>query len=387
MLETYLSSLTKRQSMLLLTAVTFGGQEALSSLEFLADDEAALLRHRAEALLAFPRERRIPLLVQEMKRLVTPRRGQLWATGPEQLAQLMLRERAVLRQVLLKALPSGLADSVRRCLPPERSKPGREVRPEVLAILRGRLEDILARATPVGTAFKFADVLLLQPRELVTLLDELGIRALAPALAGLKEELRAPFLSELPPGHLERINEAVTASTPRRLLPEDAEEILALHPGTGLGPIRSAGSLKLARALLAQSPEFALRVLERNPGEQGQLLARWLKEERSRAVNRGDGGRSDVVSVMENLATKGLVERPLRPRTPVAAATPPPVGTGPGPRPPLLPAPRAQAAVRMATSALASKEPNTEPPTRSHGPGRSGRQTVSPPGRGPKRGR
>jgi hypothetical protein len=378
MLETYLSSLTKRQSMLLLTAVTFGGQGALASLEYLTEEESALLRNRAEALLALPKERRIPMLVQEMKRLVTPRRGQLWATGPEQLAQLMLRERAVLRQVLLKALPSGLADSVRRCLPPERSRPTREVRPEVLNIVRGRLEDILARATPVGTAFKFADVLLLQPRELVTLLDELGIRALAPALAGLNEETRARFFAELPPGHLERTTQAVTAAAPRRLLPEDAEETLALHPGLGLAALRSAGALKLARALLAQSGDFAVRVLERNPGDLGQLLARWFKEERNRVVNRGDGGRVEVVSVLDQFAAKGLMERPLRPRTP-SPVTPPPVASAPAPRPPLLPAPRAKAAVRMATSALTSNKEATEPPTRSHGPTR--------PGRGPKRGR
>src|SRR5262245_8480316 len=114
MLEDQLSSLTKRQSMLLLTAVTFGGQESLAALDFLPDEEAALLRHRAENILKMPRERRIPLLVQEIKRLYVPRRGMLWATAPEQLAQLMLRERPALRRVLLKALPAGLADSVRR---------------------------------------------------------------------------------------------------------------------------------------------------------------------------------------------------------------------------------------------------------------------------------
>jgi hypothetical protein len=358
MLENYLVSLTKRQSMLLLTAVTFGGQDSLGSLDFLPDAEAEILKHRAREILAMPRERRIPLLVQEMQRLVKPRRGQLWATGPEQLAQLLLRERGVTRQVLLRALPSGLADSVRRCLPPDRRPNGREVRTEVLDILRGKLEDILVRATPEGASFKFADVLLLQPREMLTLLDALGTRALAPALAGLTSDEQETFVAGLPPGLRASVDDAMILARVRRLRAEDAREALQAHAGgTGADSVRSAGTQRMARALLAQSTDFALRVLERQTPEVRAVLSRWLKEERSRAVNRGDGGRLDVVAELERLAQHSMVDRPLRPAQAIAGALNgasaglPPPGFAPQ-RPPLLPPPRAQAALRMAQGAL-----------------------------------
>ena len=59
--------------MLLLTTVTFGGQDSVGIFDHLPDDEGELLRHRAQEILQIPRDRRLPLLVQEIKRLVTAR--------------------------------------------------------------------------------------------------------------------------------------------------------------------------------------------------------------------------------------------------------------------------------------------------------------------------
>lgn len=112
-LEHFFAALSKRQTMLLLTSVTFGGQEAPGGFEHLPDEDAELLKHRAGELLQIPREKRIPLLVQEIKRLVTARRGQLWAADPGRLAALLKQERAGLVEVVLRALPASLADSVR----------------------------------------------------------------------------------------------------------------------------------------------------------------------------------------------------------------------------------------------------------------------------------
>ncbi len=310
--------------MLLLTSITFGGQEGIEALGHLPEDEAEMLLHRAQEILQIPREKRIPLLVQEIKRLVKDRRGQLWSAEPERLAALLRRERGALVEVVLRALPAPLAEAVRNALPSmPRVKLTREVRPQVLDIVRWRLEDLLAQQSSSLTPFRFTDVLLLQTRELLTACDRLGARVLGPALAGLPEGERDPSIAALPP-HLKQLaSRAVTANAPRKLPEEESRSQIEQYGGLqNLAlTLRSAGTHRLARASVAQSPEFAARLLEKHRGEFGQLLAKWIREERAKPTARGDGGRTDIVTDLERLASRGLIERPVR----VTASRPPPV--------------------------------------------------------------
>ncbi|RYZ38486.1 MAG: hypothetical protein EOO71_23790 [Myxococcaceae bacterium] len=329
-MDSFFTSLSKRQTMLLLTAVTFGGQESMAALEHLPEEESALLRHRAQEILQIPREKRLPAVVQELKRLMKDRRGQLWTADPERLAALLQRERGALVEVTLRALPGNMADAVRGHLPPSRVKLTREVRPQVLDIIRWKLEESLAREVAGQSAgFKFADVLNLQTRELLTVSDRLGARVLGPALAGLPEGELTGFLEALPPDLLQLASKSVAANAPRKLPEEDARAQITLHDGFNrpAGAIRSAGVQRLARACVAQSPEFAARMLEKHRGEFGQLVAKWVREERSRPTARGDGGRTDIVMDLERLAVRGLIERPVRltaPPRPSAVLPPPP---------------------------------------------------------------
>src|SRR5437867_6342332 len=103
--------------MLLLTGVTFGGNESVNAFDHLPPDDAEVRKHRAAEMLQIPREKRIPLLVQEIKRLVTSRRGDLRTADPEALAALLSKERAALTEIVLKAVPSQLAETVRKYLP------------------------------------------------------------------------------------------------------------------------------------------------------------------------------------------------------------------------------------------------------------------------------
>jgi hypothetical protein len=337
-LDSFFTSLSKRQTMMLLTAVTFGGQESTAALEHLPDEESALLRHRAQEILQIPREKRLPAVVQELKRLMKDRRGQLWTADPERLAALLQRERAALVEVTLRALPGNMAEAVRAHLPPSRVKMTREVRPQVLDIIRWKLEESLAREVAGQTAgFKFADVLNLQTRELLTVSDRLGARVLGPALAGLPEGELGGLIESLPPDLLQLASKSVAANAPRKLPEEDARAQINLHEGFTrmAGAIRSAGVQRLARACVAQSPEFAARMLEKHRGEFGQLLAKWVREERSRPTARGDGGRTDIVMDLERLAVRGLIERPVRltapPPRPSAVLPPPPGARKPAP--------------------------------------------------------
>src|SRR5690242_13027921 len=99
--------------MLLLTAVTFGGQASLDALQFLTPAEAEILRHRASELLQIPREKRIPLLVIEIKRLIMTSRGALWAADPAQLAEVLKDERPLVVELLMRAFPAALAEAIR----------------------------------------------------------------------------------------------------------------------------------------------------------------------------------------------------------------------------------------------------------------------------------
>ncbi|RKG74295.1 hypothetical protein D7W82_38120, partial [Corallococcus sp. CA049B] len=340
-MDSFFTSLSKRQTMMLLTAVTFGGQESMAALEHLPDEEGALLRHRAQEILQIPREKRLPAVVQELKRLMKDRRGQLWTADPERLAALLQRERGALVEVTLRALPGNMAEAVRGHLPASRVKLTREVRPQVLDIIRWKLEEALAREVAGQSAgFKFADVLNLQTRELLTVSDRLGARVLGPALAGLPEEELNGLLESLPPDLLQLASKSVAANAPRKLPEEDARAQITLHDGfTRLaGAIRSAGVQRLARACVAQSPEFAARMLEKHRGEFGHLVAKWVREERSRPTARGDGGRTDIVMDLERLAVRGLIERPVRltapPPRPSAVLPPPPGARKPAPAAP-----------------------------------------------------
>jgi hypothetical protein len=312
--DRFFISLNKRQTMLLLTAITFGGQEGIDSLAHLPEEEAEVLRHRAREILQIPREKRIPLLVQEIKRLVKDRRGKLWNAEPERLAALLGRERGALVEVVLRALPSSLAEAVRGHLPPTRVKLTREVRPQVLDIVRWKLEELLAREASAQVPFRFTDVLQLQARELLTLCERLGTRVLGPALAGLPEEEREASFALLPPHLRQLATRVVTANASRKLGEEEARAQLEPHGGPEnlAQALRSAGVHRLARACVAQSPEFAARLLEKHRGEFGQLPGRWIREARARPTSRGDGGRTDIVADLERLAARGLIERPVR---------------------------------------------------------------------------
>jgi hypothetical protein len=335
--EQYFASLSKRQTMLLLTALAFGGSDAIGSFEHLSPEEEELLKHRAQGLLQIPRDKRIPLVIQEIKRIVIARRRQLANADPKRLAALLSKERGALVEVVLRALPSDLADACRAELGPRPTiKLAREVRPDILSIVRWKLEEGLKQGAPQVGTFRFTDLLMMPQREVISICDRMGARVLATAVAGLGDGDRDAFLAKLPPDQRALASKAAEAGKARRLSEGDAKTVLEIHgalenPSTGM---RSAGAQRVMRASVAQSPEFAQRLVERHlTGDLGKVLQRWLKEEKNKPV-KGDGGRLDIVEQMERLAQKGVIDRPLRlpPPMKAPALAPPPVQAPPGRR-------------------------------------------------------
>jgi len=353
--------------MLLLTAVTFGGQDCIPALDFLPEAEGEVLKHRAQEMLQIPREKRIPLLVQEIKRLVTSRRGALWAVDPEKLAEVLRGERPAVVEVLLKALPEALADMVRQYLP-SMPRGDLKVRPEIVNILRWKVEEVLDRAGARRAHFKFSDVLLLQQRELLSVCDHIGARGLASAVAGLPDPEQEAFLAALSPDQRQLMAKYVAAVGSRRMSEEDARTLLEGHnvKKGASEAVRSVGAQRLARACLAQSAEFAARLLERYRGEFGQLLGKWVREERARVANRGDGGRTDIVAELEKLDQRGIIAKPVR-------LMPPPKRVGgrlPMANPTLNGTERGPGNLRPPSPELRDRKPVAGPPPR-QGPGHS----------------
>ncbi len=327
-MEQFFTSLSKRQTMLLLTSLAFGGSDAIGAYDHLPIEEEELLKHRAQALVQIPREKRVPLLIQEIKRLVMQRRRHLASVDAKRLAGVLKAERPAMIEVVLRALPVELADATRAELGgPKPLRLARDVRPEVLSIIRWKLEDAMRQGGPQIGGFRFTDLLTLQQRELLAVADRMGARVLSTAVAGLVEDERNAFLAELPPDQRTLMARAAEAGTSRRLSEKDARIVLEMHgalesPSVGL---RSAGVQRIVRAAVAQGPEFAQRLVDRHQGEHGRLFARWYRDEKGRPV-KGDGGRLDIVEQLERLAQRGIVDRPMRlppPRPPAPPVAPP----------------------------------------------------------------
>lgn len=346
--------------MLLLTSLAFGGSDAIGSFEHLAPEEEELLKHRAQSLLQIPRDKRIPLVIQEIKRIVTMRRRQLANADPKRLAALLSKERNSLVEVVLRALPSELADACRAELGPRPTvKLGRDVRPDILSIVRWKLEEGLKQGAPQVGTFRFTDLLMMPQREVISICDRMGARVLATAVAGLSDADRDALFAKLPPDQRALAAKAAEAGRARRLSEADAKTVLEIHaaienPSTGM---RSAGAQRVMRAAVAQSPEFAQRLVERHlGGDLGKVMQRWLREEKNKPV-KGDGGRLDIVEQIERLAQKGVIDRPLR--------LPPPMRPPGNPGPPVLQAvqPTSGPPVRRSASSPlpAGKPPPAEP--------------------------
>ncbi|MGI5864253.1 MAG: hypothetical protein ACOX6T_19655 [Myxococcales bacterium] len=329
-MDAFFTGLTKRQAMLLLTAVTFGGQEGVQAFDFLPDEEADVLRHRAGQILAIPRDKRVPFLVQEIKRFVTGRKAyDLRAADPKRVAEVLGGERDAMVEVILRAMPASVADDVRIELAQPVMELRREIRPDILSVIRWKVEQRLATAMPKPSGFAIVDLLVLSSGELICLADVLGAKWLSPLVAPLPDEAREAFLKQLPPDQRLQLARAIQDRPPARRTEAEAAREAVKRLVEGIEPhqaLRMAGLRRIARACLAQSPELAARLIEKQRGELGRQIARCVSEERKAPRRSDEAVKREVLDELELLADRGLVERPVR-------LPPPPIPKRPPPRP------------------------------------------------------
>lgn len=351
-MDAFFTGLTKRQAMLLLTAVTFGGHEGVEAFEQLPDDERDVLRDRAQQILAIPRDKRVPFLVQEIKRFITGRKSDdLRAVDPKRLAEALAQERPAVIEIILRALPAAVASEARAAMAQPVVVLSKEVRADVLAVIRWKFEERLVEILPERASFSVSDLLVLAPRDILCLSDALGASVLAPALAALPVEERETMLKGFPPDQRQLAAKAASAAAAgKKLGPEAARKVLssASDGADTHAAVRTAGLRRIARACVNRSGEFASRLVERHRGDLGRQLAQLVTDERQGGRRGDDGATAEIIAALESLATRSVIDRPVR-------LPPPPM------RPPRS---RAEAAPDLLTTAQRPRvaAPSSPPP-------------------------
>jgi hypothetical protein len=372
-MDAFFTGLTKRQAMLLLTAVTFGGHEGVEAFEQLPEDERDVLRDRAQQILAIPRDKRVPFLVQEIKRFITGRKSDdLRAVDPKRLAEALAQERPAVIEIILRALPAAVASQARTAMAQPVVALSKEVRADVLAVIRWKFEERLVEILPERASFSVSDLLVLAPRDILCLSDALGASVLAPALAALPTEERETMLKGFPPDQRQLAAKAASAAAAgKKLAPEAARKVLSsASEGTDArAAVRTAGLRRIARACVNRSGEFASRLVERHRGDLGRQLAQLVTDERQAGRRGDDGATAEIIAALESLATRSVIDRPVRlPPPPMRAPRPqaevPPARTA-APSPPPPGEVRSRPPPKEPPRSPSVGQPATRPPQRS----------------------
>jgi hypothetical protein len=310
----FFTGLSKRQSMLLLTAVTFGGQEAIEALGYLPEQEAELLIERANELLSIPRERLTPFLVQQMRKLVASQSNDsLLDMEPDLVVRAIAGERPAMIEVILQALPFDLARIVRGQLHLAPAESKREVSPKVLGVIRWKLEETLRAQAQHGPPFVFDDLLIIPDPDLRCLADALGARQAAAALVSLPPEAREEQLGRLSTRQRFLTQRALGAPAPALEAGPEAEALL--ESKSLQRAVRSLGVRRIATTCLSRSAELAARMIERHRDDFGRLLAAYVAEERKARQRRPPKLQEELLAELESLAALGLIDRPVRRRS------------------------------------------------------------------------
>jgi hypothetical protein len=339
-----LHPLDRRQQTLLLTTVAFAGSQAAELWSLLPDDVAAALQEKAGKLDEIPREKRVPVVVRELKGLMAFRgvKG-LDGIEPSWLAAGFKGESPRVIAVALMFLPSSLSRQIVQRLPEhvQQALPARDelrnIPLDVAKLVRARFERkfIAMPAERELAELAFADVVLLSARELITVVRNVGADEIACAFLAVGKRALAEFLTKLSPADSEELIAAV-----RRADLKDGMELKAAQ--AFLGKVLTAGATsvkggstprmsgntsgiafantdelfqkaglyRLARALSVEDPLAVQQLVQRFPRAHGRLLLDYLDRVRERGLDEAQVRRlrDQIVDVVVNLARRGKID-------------------------------------------------------------------------------
>ncbi len=344
MLGRLLHPLDRRQQTLLLTTMAFAGSQAQDLWALLPDELADALQEKARRLDEVPREKRVPVIVRELKGLMAFR-GMKGLDGvePSWLAAGFKGESPRVIAVALMYLPSSLSkqivqrlpEHVQRALPPRDEL--RDVPLEVVKLVRARFEKKFISMPPERELVElaFADVVLLNARELITLVRNVGADEIACAFLAVGKRALAEFLTKLSPADSEELIAAVRrADLKDGMELKSAQAFLGKVLTAGSSPVRGApmprmsgnssgiafantdelfqkaGLYRLTRALSVEEPLAVQQLVQRFPRAHGRLLLEYLERVRERGVDEAQVRRlrDQILDVLVNLSRRGKID-------------------------------------------------------------------------------
>ena len=324
MLGRLLYPLDRREQTLLLTLLSFAGSGAGELFAHLPDDEAARLAEKAKKLEEIPKEKRVPLMIRELKQLMTFRATKgLEGVEPSWLTAGFKGESPRIVAVTLMHMPTSIArqitqrlpEAVRRAMPPREEL--KEVPIDVIKLVRARFDAKFAAMPAEGEMidFAFRDLVVLDAKELVTLVRQVGADELACAFLAAGKRALAELLARLPPADAEELMAAV-----KRAAAEDQMEVKAAQAFLGkvLGNFHNtdelfqkAGLYRLARALSLDDGTSVRQLAQRYPRAHGRLLTEYLAKVREREPLPDEQVmrlRDQVLRVVINLSRRGKID-------------------------------------------------------------------------------
>jgi hypothetical protein len=286
----FFEPLDERDTMLLLTTLTVGGSDEVGVFAYLPADRRARLEEKSRALLAIPKEKRVPFIVHEMKQALAFKglRGAervdaswliqgLKGESPRVVAAVLVSLPAPTVRAVLEKLPAG----IRQRLPPKEEM--KRVPVELLRAVRELFEARFApMPAPSPKGFGFRDVLLLERQDIYRLMRDLGLVELGQAFVSVGKMALAELCRRLPQERAEELVAAVR-SAPQVDLPElkSAQRFLSRVVVNFTDTeefFQKAGLWRLAKASRLEGEAFRAAFRQRVPREVGQLFESYLEK-------------------------------------------------------------------------------------------------------------
>lgn len=308
---------------MLLTMLSFGGQSSKELLSLLPDEEANAMAEKTVKLEEIPREKRVALMVRELKQMMTFRAMKgLEGVEPSWLSAGFKGESPRVIAIALMHMPSSvsrqivsrLPEAVRDALPPREDLKG--VPLTVIKLVRARFDAKFA-TMPLErdlAELRFRDLVLLTAKELVVVIRHVGADEIACAFLAVGKRALAEFLNKLPPSDAEELIAAVKrADMKDQMEVRAARGFLAKVLGSFNNTdelFQKAGLYRLARAISVEDTVYVRQVSQRFPRAHGRLLNEYLLRAKEGALEDAQVGRlrDQVLDVIVNLSRRGKIE-------------------------------------------------------------------------------
>ncbi len=348
MLGPLLHPLDRRQQTLLLTTLAFAGAQAADLWALLPDELRAALHEKQQKLEEIPRDRRVPLMLRELKGLMSFRSQKgIDGVEPSWLAAGFKGENPRIIAAVLMYLPSSLSKQIVARLPEnvQHALPSREqmkgVPLEVVKLVRARFDAKFISMPLEGelSSLAFADLVLLSAKELIVLVRNIGADEVACAFLAVGKRALAEFLSKLSTQDGEELIAAV-----RRADMKDGMELKSAQaflgkilaaPSTSSRPVgqntapkasantsgvaftntdelfQKAGLYRLARAVCVDEPLPIRQIVQRFPRAHGRLLLEYIDRVREREPDEQQVRRlrDQIVDMLANLSRRGKIDQ------------------------------------------------------------------------------